>query len=233
MAYGNGTNTPYGFKPSQYIDGSIYNGQASPYLIRSGYATSIFKGDLVVLSSTGTIQQAPSAPPGANTVIGVFNGCKYIDTTGVEQFSPYWPANTVTMGNTYAVGYVYDDPWILFDVQASNTQNVAQDQTHVSVQQTFATPTQFFLNANMGLGNAGGSTFNPTSGNTSTGISAMYLDVDSINGGGGKDGTAAGNQLKIIRFVPVPGNITGVLFNSVLVALNNHALKGGTGTVGV
>jgi len=224
MAYGNATNTPFGFRPSQYINGSTWTGQMSPYLIASGYNTSLFTGDLVTFTNDGTITRAVA---GTNAVCGVFQGVQYIDANGVFQNLPYWAANTVTQGTNYATALVVDDPNVLFDVQASNTQNVAPTSATVSVIQVVGGTTSLFNNANFGLAGGGGAGItNPTGGSTITGQSAMYLDINSL-------GIGATQQLKIIRFTPVPGNISGVLYNNVLVSLNNHVLRGGTGTAGV
>lgn len=233
MAYGNNTNTPYGFKPSQYFDGSTFSGQTGTYLILPAYATPLYTGDLVTQAANGTIERATA---GTNAVLGVFAGCEYYDTNNVLQFSPYWAASTATYNNQYPTAFVYDDPNILFDVQASNTQNAAPSAATVSVQQVLGGTTNFFNNANFGLAGGGGlGITNPATGSTITGQSAMYLDVNSI-------GTGATQQLKIVRFTPVPGNGTGVdavgsvpalYYNSVLVLLNNHVAKGGTGTAGI
>jgi len=226
MAYGNGTNTPFGFRPSQYLDGSTWNQQTTDYLILPGYATALFTGDLVAFAADGTINRATAGD--GNTVCGVFMGCKYQATSGEHIYSPYWPASTATLNNTYPTAFVVDDPNVLFDVQVSNSQNVAPTAATVSVQQAFGGTTQFFNNANFGLAGGGGAGItNPATGSTVSGQSAMYLDANTIASGN------ATRVLKIIRFTPVPNNVSGVLYNNVLVLINNHVTKGGTGTVGV
>jgi hypothetical protein len=221
MAYGNATNSPFGFRPSQYLNGSLYTGQQSPYLIASGYAASIYQGDLVIQANNGTINVAAAG----GTILGVFAGCKFIDANGVAQYLKYWPANQVTMGAVNAEAFIIDDPDVLFDVQTSNSTNVASAINTVSI-----STVQLYLNANLGLAGGGAAgplaPANPATGSTISGQSAMYLDYNTLN-------TTATLQLKIVRFTPVPGNASAVLFNNTLVLINNHVYKGGTGTLGV
>lgn len=63
-------------------------------------------------------------------------------------------------------------------------------------------------------------------GSTRTGQSGTYLDMATKN-------TTATLNCKIIGLTPVVGNTFGLAFNNALVTLNNHVLKGGTGTSGV
>jgi hypothetical protein len=224
MAYGNGTNTPFGLKPSQYLNGTTWSGQMGTYNILPAYATSIFFGDPVIFANDGTIRAAGTA--GSLATTGVFQGCKYLDTTGTLQFSRYWPASTATFANTYATAFVTDDPNLLYDIQASNFQNTPQSVATTSVQQAFGGTTQLYLNADYKVGGGSATIVNPTGGNTISGNSAYYLDVNSI-------GNTATLSLKIVRFTPVPGNLPGIIYNNVLVSLNNDVFKGGTGTLGV
>lgn len=112
MSYG--TNAPQGFQPQQHADGSVWNEQLSPYKISDSYATSLFKGDPVTLGSGYlAIGVAGSA------IMGVFWGCKYINTTGTYIFSPYWPASTATFASAGADAFVVDDTTVLYNIQLS------------------------------------------------------------------------------------------------------------------
>ena len=59
----------FGFVPVRHMSG--YAPRANKYTIGSGYATSIFNGDMVVLAADGEIEQA--AATDTNNV-GVFAG---------------------------------------------------------------------------------------------------------------------------------------------------------------
>ena len=218
MAYG--VDAPFGLRPSVMNTGAPWNGQTSTYLITSGYATSLFIGDPVAPQADGSIGIGVAG----TAIIGVFMGCQYVDSTGNYQFSPYWPANTVTQGTIPATAFVVDDPTVLFDVQVDTTNA----GTHVaSVSQT-----DLNLNANFVVG----------TGSTISGQSGTYLDAATI-------ATTATLSLKILRVTPAftnqagtltsaaaytgGQNILGLLYNNVLVQINNDNLKGGTGTLGV
>jgi hypothetical protein len=217
MAYG--TNAPFGLQPRMTNTGAAWNGQTNTYSIASGYGTSIFQGDpiqtaagfIVIGNTTGT----------ANA--GVFMGCQYTDITNTPQFSPFWPANTVTLNGAPATAFVVDDPTILFDIQSMTSGAIGNTTT--------VTQAQLGFNANFVLG----------AGSTISGQSGAYLDVTTI-------AATATLNLKIIRITPAftnqPGligaapytggqNIAGLRFNNVLVQLNNDIYKGGTGTLGV
>ena len=85
------------------------------YKIASAYTVSIFSGDPVITSGTGKEVQIGTA--GGN-IVGVFAGCEYTTTDGVEHFSRYWPASTTLKTGTKGTAWVYDDPQIQFVVQA-------------------------------------------------------------------------------------------------------------------
>lgn len=207
MAYANGTNAPFGLQPRQNLLSTTPTGQQGEYLIASGYATSLFDGDRVTRLADGTIGIAPAGTP----AIGVFKQVKYVDTLGNPQISTYWPASTATLQALPALAYIVDDYTIEFDVQVSNSLNVANPSI---------TTAQLGLNANLAVGGGGNLLVpqNPTSGNTRSGISAYYLDFSTID----SDSTL---DVKIVRFSPYVGNVSGVPFNNVIVTLNNDLYK--------
>lgn len=86
--------------------------QAAEYAIATGYAANIFRGDVVEGIADGTIEIAE----GANVDnLGVFWGCRYVNSQGEQVFSRYWPTGTAA---TNIVATVYTDPGIIFGVQA-------------------------------------------------------------------------------------------------------------------
>lgn len=244
MAYG--TNGPFGLRPSVHLNGSLWNGATAQYVVDQTitYSTSIFIGDPVVQTANGTIVSlfsltkagAPPAQAGASTLLGVFNGVRYIDANGNPQTGQYWQYGTPTKPNTYVLADIVDSPDVLYDVQSSIFTNLPA-AVPIGV-----TATQIGNNGNLSLG---GGVFdsviapnNPTNGSIISGQSGVYLDIATI---------ASGNPtftVKIVRFTPQAINVPYVAdnagagpgdgnFNNVLVLLNNHVYKGGTGTAGV
>ncbi len=106
-------NAPTGFKP---LDP---NARQNAYTIATGEGTAINQGDPVKLTGTGVGALAGIVVAAAgDTVVGVFAGCTYQDSTGRPVFSLSWPASTTA---TNIIAYVYDDPTTLFVVQYSGT----------------------------------------------------------------------------------------------------------------
>ncbi len=67
----------FGLRP---VKTSTSSQRQNRYRIASGYATSIFQGDLVLVATDGTITRAPAG--GTALILGVFNGCSYVDPNG-------------------------------------------------------------------------------------------------------------------------------------------------------
>lgn len=220
MAYG--VNAPFGLKPSVMNTGAPWNGQTNTYIISTtAPGTTLFTGDPVAQAADGGIVIGT----GGTGIIGVFMGCQYVDSTGNYRFSPYWQAGTSIQSNTIPTAFVVDDPTVLFDIQvATSTPGVGHAP---SVSQT-----DLNRNANFVVG----------TGSTISGQSGAYLDSVTIN-------TTVDLSLKILRVTPAftnqagtltsgnaytgGQNILGLLYNNVLVQINNDVLKGGTGTLGV
>ncbi len=115
-----GTNAPFGFIAAKHPNGMC---RAREYTIASGYAANIFQGDPVKLVTAGTIQLGTSDGSRTGTVdnislLGIFAGCSYVDSTGKPNFSNFWPTGQVA---TDIKAYVYDDPETLFVVQADGS----------------------------------------------------------------------------------------------------------------
>jgi|SRR5688572_3583224 len=148
-------DAPAGFQVTRHVAGGEQN-RFNRYHIADALAASIFRGDLVIPVNTAkniTIQAAV-----ANRVIGVFDGCFYIDPNGEVQFRPRWISGTSIKSGTSVDANVYDDPKSLFEVQASGDLQPADI----------------------------GALANPTaagSGSTQTGQSAMELDSATIGSG--------------------------------------------------
>ena len=98
----------------------------SKYIIESGFADSIFAGDIVEAgagtSEGGTAIAAGyvgnAAATSSSRNLGIFNGCFYDDpTTSKPTFKNYWPASVAAE----AQAFVYDNPDDLFEVQSEGT----------------------------------------------------------------------------------------------------------------
>jgi hypothetical protein len=123
-------STPFGFRPSYHNSGQI---RPKAYTLASTYSTSVFAGDPVKLTDNGVIQLGTSDGTRNGTtdgisLLGIFAGCEYKDSTGRPVVSPFWPASTTA---TDIIAYVYDDPETLFDVQYDNPSAGTTVQTAV------------------------------------------------------------------------------------------------------
>lgn len=114
------TDAPYGLRPIRHMSGGVVS--TNEYTIATGYATSIFFGDVVQGVADGSIVQAEA---GNVDNLGVFAGCSYVNATGEQIFSPYWPASTTA---TNIKAFVYDDPNIIFAIQSDATGAAAADK---------------------------------------------------------------------------------------------------------
>lgn len=114
------TAAPYGLKPVNLIGGQPYAGSTRQIKIASGYGTNIFNGSVVSIVTAGTLEIVTTVGSNSSVfpagTVGVFVGCSYTDPNSKQKvFAQYWPASTVASD---AVGYVVDDPDVVFQVQA-------------------------------------------------------------------------------------------------------------------
>lgn len=129
------TSAPYGFRPSYHNSGQM---RPKAYTIASTYAANIFSGDPVKLTSDGVVQLGTSdgtrtGTTDGVTLLGIFAGCQYLDSSGKPTISPFWPSGTT---GTEIVAWVYDDPETLYDVQYANpgTPGTTSVQTAVGAE---------------------------------------------------------------------------------------------------
>jgi hypothetical protein len=124
MAYPT-VSAPYGLKPVNLIGGQVFAGSTRLMEIASGYATSIFYGDLVKRISDGTIQK--DAGTTTATPVGVFLGVQFTNqSTGQVQQQQYYPASQAIASGSKIFAVVADDPDTLFQVvSCSGTTTVA------------------------------------------------------------------------------------------------------------
>ena len=119
-------DAPFGFRQVGGLGSRPTSEGTSKYTIASGFADSIFAGDVVEAgagtSEGGTAIAAGYVGNAAETSstrnLGIFNGCFYTDpTTSKPTFKNYWPASVAAE----AQAFVYDNPDDLFEVQADGT----------------------------------------------------------------------------------------------------------------
>ena len=123
MAYPT-VSAPYGLKPVNLIGGQVFAGATRQMEIASGYATSIFYGDLVKRITSGTIEL--DAGTTTATPCGVFLGVSFTNSNGQVQQQQFYPASQSIKSGTQIFAVVADDPDTLFQVvSCSATTTVA------------------------------------------------------------------------------------------------------------
>ena len=124
MAYPT-VSAPYGLKPVNLIGGQVFAGATRLMQIASGYATSIFYGDLVQRVAAGTIEKDTGTATA--TPCGVFLGVQFTNgSTGQIQQQQFYPASQSIKSGTKIFAVVADDPDTLFQVvSCSATTTVA------------------------------------------------------------------------------------------------------------
>lgn len=212
MTYG--VNAPNGLVPVNTGNGAAWNSQANWYPITATYASTMFKGDPVTLSTAGTVIRATAS----QAVLGILDQVTYQTSANPQFFSyVYWPGNPGVVSGTQPMAYVIDDPDVSFTVQETDSGGAS------------GTPlTQASVGNNVN--------FLYTAGSTLSGISAV-----SINNG--STSTALVANLKIVSLdnravLGVPGaapsgnQVGGVqqagAFANWICQFNNHVYKAGS-----
>ncbi len=171
--------SPQGLVPVQYGAASAWNSQLNGnYTIASGYANNIFVGDLVAVSTAGTIiNLADLTSPTFQSAysLGVFAGCNFTPPTGINaitapQGHKYWPAGTQTLNGVPAQAFVRTDPFVMYSIQSGGANPVAI--TAALAQQTYGKVVYQFSSGTI------------VAGNTTTGTSSMYVDFNLTTVGG-------------------------------------------------
>jgi len=155
------TSAPRGLKPIGLLGGLPFAGSTREYLIKSGYSTAIFNGDVVGLADTANSTDdgyiVREAVASEVNPIGVFLGVSYTDpSTGQQTFKQYYPGS-IAASDIKAVVSV--NPFTLYEVQADGA--IAQ--------------TQLGMTADL---------VQTAAGNTTTGNSGIQLDASTASVGG-------------------------------------------------
>jgi len=107
----------FGLRP---IITSTSSQRQNRYRIASEYNVTIFQGDMVKAVTGGVIERVVAGA--TDLILGVFNGCEYVDASGNVVFSNHWPASTV---GTKIFANVIDDPSATFEIQANAAMPIA------------------------------------------------------------------------------------------------------------
>lgn len=153
----------YGLKPKKHAKGGLIrtNNFSGPngYRIAATAPSAFFEGDLVTFSAGNIVTDMAAASPGA--VVGVFYGAEYVDNaSGEVKFVRSIPNGTVAK-DKYKV-YVYDDPDIIFEIEADQAATAIAAADVGKTVQIVANPTGSAITHKSGL-TADSSTKNTTS----------------------------------------------------------------------
>ena len=122
------TSAPRGLKPVSLLGGLPFAGSTREFLIKSGYSTAIFNGDVVGLADTANSTDdgflVREAVASEVNPIGVFLGVSYTaPNTNQLTFRQYYPGS-IAASDIKAVVSV--NPFTLYEVQADGA--IAQTQ---------------------------------------------------------------------------------------------------------
>jgi hypothetical protein len=117
------TNGPNGFKLARHGGGGQAN-RLTRYHIAGSYGSNIVVGDAVV--PTGTTKNVARPAAATDRLVGVFDGCFYLDPNQADpQYNRIWPANQTVVSGSVPDCQVYDDPRTLFEAQMSGAFTLA------------------------------------------------------------------------------------------------------------
>jgi hypothetical protein len=197
------TAAPYGLRPVKLIGGRNYAGSTRQIKIASAYAANIYNGSVVKIHTDGTLNIVTETGGAGDLfpagTIGVFVGCEYTDSVRGLTHSQYWPTGQVASD---AVGYIVDDPDVLFQVQADGV--LSQAELGMNVDFTAAQST---------------STGSTTTGNSTSSVTATAVATTTI-------------AFRIVDFVDSTTSTVGDAKTDVLVKFNQlaHSYTNPTGS---
>ena len=190
-------DSPFGLRPHNKI-GSTPNGNGlTPYKVQipgvAGSSSAIYQGDMVIPLTNGLVDVS-AADGGSVAILGVMNGCQYVNLQGETVFDNNYPGTASLKSGTEATVFVHDDPFNVYEINCDASLT------------NLATATALIHS------NAEGATFGSQVG--STGISAGELLVSSAGA------TTATDNFRIVGFKDVPGIDYGSAGVVALVKLN-------------
>ena len=195
MAYG--ASGGFGLQPLNHTIGANANSQMGEYNLPATGGQTIFQGDPVMTSTLGVIIRGSASVP----MLGVFQGCKFQDTSGVWQFANFFSGATAFLTGNTPVAMVIDDPAAEYTITEGDGTGASGTPLAASV---------IGANAN----------FLYTAGSTRTGLSAVTLNNTTAS-------TASSANLRITALDPRTGNAVGAFANWI-VQINNGQRTAGT-----
>jgi hypothetical protein len=204
MANSNGS---FGLRPISKL-GSASNSTGitgyTPYEIANGNTNKIYHGSPVIPLSTGYIDIVGAAAGGSVSLVGVFQGCEYVDsTTGKTVWKNYWPGSGAD-SNHPVKEFVSDDPDELY--------LIATDATWTSKATARAA---VFANANFSTA---------TTGTDATGVSLGRLAISTIN-------TTNSLHLRIMGWQDDPENADFTAAGIGAIVRLNNSFNAPTGSI--
>ena len=194
-------SAPYGFKPVNRFDGLPYAGATLQYPITSGQA--IYYGDSVKIVAGGTISQSGATTTG--TIVGIFVGCQYVNSSGQTVQAQYCPSS----GVTNPIAYVVVDPTAEFKVAVTTTGS---------------TTTVTGANSSIVGCNVAQTSYAAGSSATGDSIAAIVLPANGL-------GNATTLPYRVVAVVPDTAYVSSgtTYYPEVLVKINNPQLTALTG----
>jgi len=135
----------------------------------------------------GTGALRPAAA-GATNILGVFAGVEFTGTDGRRRVGNFWEANTV---GTEIVAYYVGDPLMVYEIQGDGP----------------------ILQLNVG----DMAEYTTLSGNLTTGLSSVALDVSDLDN--------VASSLRVVGINPAADNVVGDAFTIAQVQISQHAFQ--------
>lgn len=189
------TLAPLGLVPSYHPSGQM---RANNYIngLSAAYATALYKGTPVTLNTSGQIVIGAVS---AADILGSFAGVEYTDSTGRRIVSDYWPASQAVLAGSETWVWVYDDPLIVYTIQADG----AVAQAAIGDQANFSATAGYLV----------------TSGSTLTGRSSCGINATLA-------GATVQGTLRILGKDLSPDNDWGDAYTKVQVQIARHVYVG-------
>lgn len=153
--------------------------------ILTGYASNILQNQPVKIVTSSTGEGTIAAAAIGDRFVGTFQGVEWTDTDGRRRYSNKWTASTA---GTDIYAYVTLDPTIVYEIQS----NAALAVTDIGKQFDFTTI---------------------TAGSTTTGLSALMLDVSSAT---------TNASLRLLGITPGADNNWGDTYVIAQVQISEH-----------
>lgn len=190
---------PSGFTCTGNLSGSAYSSNMNQvFSIENGYATSLYKGQLVT-KTTASAYIVPTVGTPIGDVIptlGTYVSAQWYDSSLGILKGGYWPAGTTTLGSVDPLCWVVSDPLALYKAQTQAPSGLANTATLGNYLLVDGSGNNFTGNSTSSVGAANQTSTNilklwglTTDVNNGWGVPNPYVKV-SINNHVFKAGTA-------------------------------------------